>query len=251
MKQSVETYLPFLTKAINLAITECEFPDKLKKSEVIPLYKKQYPLKEENYCPISLLPHVSKVFERILYTQINNYMQNKLSRYVTGFRISHGTQHSLMIMLEKWKNVLDKGEHVCVLFMDLSKAFDAINNNLLLAKLRAYGFSNNVLNLMCSSLKSRKQRTQINDNFSSENIIVGVPQGSINGPLLFNLFINNLIVFTATFLSNYADDNSLYNTGKDLELVKYVQVKDFRAVKEWFYENFRYADSSPTGHFPN
>ena len=76
LKQSVETYLPFLTKAINLAITECEFPDKLKKSGVVPLYKKQDHLKKENYRPISLLPHVSKVFERILYAQINNYMQN-------------------------------------------------------------------------------------------------------------------------------------------------------------------------------
>ena len=166
-------------------------------------------------------------------------MQNKLSKYVTGFRKSHGTQHSLMIMLEKWKNVLDKGEYVCVLFMDLSKAFDTINHDLLLAKLRAYGFSNNALNLMCSYLKNRKQRRQINNNFSSEKkIIARVPQGSIDGPLLFNLFINDLIFFITTFLSNYADDNSLYNTGKDLELVKSVLVNDFRAVKEWFYENF-------------
>ena len=92
---------------------------------------------------------------------------------------------------------------------------------------------------MCSNLKNRKQRTQINNNFSSEkNIIAGVPQGSIDGPLLFNLFINDLIFFITTFLSNYADDNSSYNAGKDLELVKSVLVKDFRAVKEWFYENF-------------
>ena len=170
LKQSVETYLPSLTNAMNVAITECEFPDKLKKSEVIPLYKKQDPLKKENHHPISFLPHVSKVFEHILYTQINNHMQNKLSKYVTGFRKSHGTQHSLLIMFDKWKNVLDKGEYVCVLFMDLSKAFDTINHDLLLAKLRAYGFSNNALNLMCSYLKNRKQRTQINKNFSSEKI---------------------------------------------------------------------------------
>ena len=168
MKQSVESYLPFLTKAINLAITECKFPDKLKKSEVIPLYKKQDPLKKENHHPISLLQRVLKVFERTLYTQFNYHMENKLSKYLTGFRKSHGTQYSLMIMLEKLKNVLNKGEYVCVLFMDLSKAFDTIYHDLLLAKLRAYGFSNNAMNLMCSYLKNRKQRTQINNNFSQE-----------------------------------------------------------------------------------
>ena len=145
MKQSVQTCLTFLTKAIKLAISECEFPVKLKKSEVIPLCKNQDPLKKENYHPVSLLPHVSKVFERILYAQINNYIENELSKYVTGFRKSQGTQHSLMIMLEKWKNVL---EYFCMLFLDLSNAFYTINNDLLLAKLRVYGFSNNALNLM-------------------------------------------------------------------------------------------------------
>ena len=89
---------------------------------------------------------------------------------------------------------------------------------------------------MCSY---RKQRTQINNNFSSEkNVIAGVPKGSINGPLLFNLSINDPIFFVTTFLSNYTDDNSLYNTCKDLELVKSALVNDFRAVKERFHENF-------------
>ena len=103
-------------------------------------------------------------------------MENKLSKYVTGFRKSHRTQHSLMIMLEKWKNALYKGEYVCVLFMDLSKAFNTINHDLLLAKSKTYGFSNNALNLMCSYLKNRKKGTQINNNLSSEqNVIAGVP----------------------------------------------------------------------------
>ena len=136
-------------------------------------------------------------------------------------------------MLKKWKNALDKQEYVCVLFMDLSKAFDTINHDLLLAKLRAYRFCNNALNLMCSYLKNRKQKIQIYNNFSSEKkVITGVLQGFIDGPLLFNLFLNDRIFFITTFLSNYADDNGLYNTGKDLELVKSVLVNDFRAVKE-------------------
>ena len=121
-------------------------------------------------------------------------------------------------MLEKWKSVLDKGEYVCCLFMDLSKAFDTINHDLLLAKLKAYGFSNKSLALMCSYLKNRKQRKQINNYFSSgKKVIAGVPQGSIDGPQLFGLLIDDLFLFIEQcFLSNYADDNNLCCTGNNL-----------------------------------
>ena len=91
LKQYVNVYLPFLTKAINYAITENTFPEQLKKSEVIPLYKKEDPLKKENYKPMSLLPHVSKVFERIIYKQINIYMQDKLSTYNWILKITSNT----------------------------------------------------------------------------------------------------------------------------------------------------------------
>ena len=99
----MDVYLPFSTKVINHAIAENIFPEQLKKSEVISLHKKEDPLKKENYRPVTLLPHVSEVFERIIYKQINIYTQDKLSKLITGFRRSHGAQHSLMIMLEKWK----------------------------------------------------------------------------------------------------------------------------------------------------
>ena len=121
-----------------------------------------------------------------------------------------------MTVLEKWKSALDKGENIYFLYMDLSKAFDTINHDLLLEKLKAYGFSINALDLMCSYLKNRKQPVQINNFSSAKKVHAGVPQGSIDGYLLFNLFINDSVLFLSdTFLSNYADDNNLYSIGKE------------------------------------
>ena len=133
-----------------------------------------------------------------------------LSDYITGFQKSHGSQHCLVKMLENWKSALDN-ESVCALFMDLSKAFDTINQDLLLAKLKAYGFSKDTLTLICSYLKNRKQKVAINNSASTTHTVIsGVPQGSIDDPLLFNLFINDLVLFIEyRALENYADDNNL------------------------------------------
>ena len=112
-------------------------------------------------------------------------------------------------MLEKRKASLDKGEYVGVIFMDLSKAFDTINHDLQLAKLRAYGFSHNALAFVLSYLKNRSHMVNINNNFGTwESMIAGVPQGSILGSSLFNMFINEIFYFEdKSYLSNYADGN--------------------------------------------
>ena len=124
--------------------------------------------------------------------------------------------------------------------MDLSKAFDTINHDLLLAKLKAFGFSINALDLMCSCLKNRRQSVQINNNFSSaKKVHGGVPQGYIDGPLFFYLFINESVLFlTNKFLSNYTDDNNLYSIGKDRKIIKNLRRKDFRVLTEWSFENY-------------
>ena len=167
-------------------------------------------------------------------------MENKISKCVTGFRKSHGTQHSLIVYLEKWKKSLDKEENMSAIFMDLSKAFDTVNHALLLAKLKTYGFSKQALSFMCSYLKNKRQRVQTNNKFCSLNkVIAGVSQGSIDGPLLFNLFINDLFLFTCfSSLSNYADDNNLFATGTDTQLISQMLLSDFRTVNNWFYESF-------------
>ena len=143
-------------------------------------------------------------------------------------------------MLERWKPAFDKGEYISVMFMDLSKAFDTINYDLFLAKLTAYGFSTSALNLLYSYLKNRKQKEVMNNKTSSSEVVVaGVPQGSIDGPLLFNLFITDLTLFQyTTVLSNYADDSNLYAIGNDKEETKKALVKDFQTVINWFYENY-------------
>ena len=104
-----------------------------------------------------------------------SYVTNMLPDCITGFRKSHGSQHCLDKMSENWKSVFDKSESVCALFMDLSKVFDTINHDLLLAKLKAYGFSKDALTLMCSYLKNRKQNVVINNSASTtQTVIAGV-----------------------------------------------------------------------------
>ena len=118
-------------------------------------------------------------------------------------------------MLEKWKNTLNKSKHVGGVFIDLSKAFETINHDLLIAKLEAYGFFNNALLLVLGHLKNKSQRVSINGTFSTwKEIITGVPQGSIPGSLLFNRFLNYIFYYeNRSFSSNYADNNVLYTLG--------------------------------------
>ena len=142
LKSTIDIHASILTKIINLSLRNGCFPDDLKVAEVSPIFKKIDDLEKENCRLVSVLPRMSKVFERIMYTQIESFMEDKLSKLLTGFRKNHSTQQCLINMLEKWKNTLDKGGFVCAMFMDLSKAFDTMNHDLLIAKINngTHGF---------------------------------------------------------------------------------------------------------------
>ena len=229
----MDAYLPQLTNSVNYSFQHNNFPQELKRSKAIPLYKKLDSLPKENYRPVSLLPHISKIFKRIIHKQITSYTKVKLNSCITGIQKSHGTQHSLVVILEKWKRATDKGECVLVLFMDFSKAFDTINRNLMITKLKAYGFSREVSKFMQSYSKNRKQRVQINNKFSfKKDAVVGVTQGSIDGLLPFNLFLNYLVFFIhQSTISNYVDDNNLFVSEENIERTSSLLCSNFKILR--------------------
>ena len=143
------------------------FPNSLKRADITPGHKKFDKSNKDNYRPVSILPTISKVFERNIFEQIDTYMRDYLSQYLCGFWKGSNTQSCLIIMLEKWRKALDKRNIAGGLLTDLSKAFDCLNHELLIAKLEAYGFDHNALNLIYSYLSNRKHRTKVNNAFST------------------------------------------------------------------------------------
>ena len=205
--------LPALTILINQSLATGIFPDKMKLAKILPLIKKANVFEIDNYRPISLLSSLSKILEKCVFEQVYSYFEENLLFYGSqyGYRKLHSTEHACVELVDRLMTDLDKGETPICFFLDLSKAFDTLNHNILLAKLKYYGLDDNALKWFKSYLSDRRQYVEI-DNVQSctRPLKTGVPQGSILGPLLFIIYMNDVNSVSKNFEAIlYADDTSL------------------------------------------
>ena len=217
------------------------FPDDWKCARVTPLFKQGERDDLNNYRPISVIPVIAKVFERIVYNQLYAYLtkHNVICKCQSGFRSIHSTVTALLGATDTWAYNIDRGKINAVVFLDLKKAFDTVNHDILLSKLNNYGIHGISYNWFKSYLDNRTQKCSINGSLSKTcSLSCGIPQGTILGPLLFLLYINDL----PNCLTNcvpwmYADDTHLTYAGDNTGDIESSLNHDLENVKKWLIAN--------------
>ena len=235
-----------LVHIFNKCIDANIFPTRCKMATVSPVFKKDDSLQKKNYRPVSILSIISKVFEKAIAKQLLIFENRILHPNISAFRSGFSCQSVLINVVENWKRALDRNMYIGTALMDLSKAFDCIPHALLLSKLHSYGMHRKSVDFIASYLTNRKQCVKIGSIHSEwQNLSKGVRQGSVLGPALFNIFLNDIYGFiTDAELYNYADDNTNAAMAEKLDTVKTIlQTQSLNAIK-WFNDNLMEANPS-------
>ena len=249
------TYRPLLNELtffFNLCLKTATFPEKLKVAIIVPIYKAGSKDLFNNYRPISLLPMFSKVLEKIIYEQITSYLNdnNFFNPLQFGFRKSHSTYMPIAHMHDEVMKSLINNEVICSLYLDLKKAFDTVSLKILLQKIKHAGIQGNLYNLLDSYLSNRQQMTKIENVLSSRQIISsGVPQGSILGPLLFIIYINDICNITDQgTLYLFADDTAICISGRNYEDLQIKINNVVPNIMKWLHANRLSVNAAKTNY---
>ena len=230
-----------LAEIINLSFNTGIHPEKLKVAEVKPLFKKGSKLLTCNYRPISLLSNINKIFEEVMFNRISEFLEDSNSLYPLqfGFRKKYSTNHALIDIIEKVSEALDKNKIACGIFVDFQKAFDTVNHEILLKKLSHLGIKGNINEWFKSYLYGRKQFVSIL-GFKSNLVTLnhGVPQGSVLGPLLFLIYINDLNkAIKHSIVYHFADDTNMLQISNSYKEIAKKLNRDLRSLQEWLLAN--------------
>ena len=230
-----------ISHIFNLSLDSGVFPKKMKIAIVIPVYKKDDSLDCNKYRPISFLPNISKIFEKLIKDRLSKFLEESKCLFPKqfGFRNKHSTTHALIDLTETIRKACDNDEFACGVFLDFKKAFDTVNHKILLKKLEHYGVRGHAVKWFSSYLAERKQYTSVNNmNSQADEISYGVPQGSVLGPLLFLIYINDLnSAIKFSHIRHFADDTNILYRDKSLRKINQRINFDLRNINEWLRAN--------------
>ena len=239
IKESAEILCHPFSSLVNYLFDAGKVPLSWKLGEIVPVHKKDCTLTKTNYRPITILPVLSKIFEKLVHTRIGSYFEEVYHKNVFAYRQHHGCDSAILSLTEEFKKELDSRKVIGLVSMDLSKAFDNLPHDLVVKKLEEYGGDLKVINLITNYLSDRHQRVKLSGNYSSLKAITkGVPQGSILGPLLFNIFMNDLAyVIDQSTLFSYADDTQIFKSAENIDDVEHSINIDLKSVDQWYENN--------------